>query len=215
MGGKDDSGRPQGNGIRPSGPRPEDATSSNASPASESAADRPHQQAGAGAKPEDHPHQHEDESEAKELRITRPDPKQRPPRADHHGAGEHGGREPRLLAALLSADAAAALDIETVAYDRNVAPTVAYNVTVYMKPQKEAEVVNGTAVNATKVLLGFPAFDTLHYDPTVALTTPADVGYAVNSTAVTAAAPQNAARAVRAGMHVVLGVVAALVLLVV
>lgn len=152
-----------------------------------------------------------------EPRISRPDPNSRPP---HEGHGFHGpnGRAPRLVAMLLSPDAAAALNIDTVAFDTNVNPTTVYNVTVYMKPNKEAEDINGTPVNTTKVLLGFPAFTTLHYDPSVELTSPTDLGYTVNTTAVnstavnsTVAAPQNGAHVARMGAQAALGAVIALV----
>lgn len=113
------------------------------------------------------------------------------------------------MALLLSPDAAAALDIDTVAYDTNVAPTQAYNVSVYMKPDLEAETIGNATVNVTKVLLGFPAFTTLHYDPTVELTSPADVGYTTTNTSNTTAAA-NAASGARPGAQAALGVVAAL-----
>jgi hypothetical protein len=180
-----------GNGGRPD---------SNTSPADPSPADRP--QAASG-------------NETEEPRLARPSPNARPPRREDRG-GSHGphDRPPRLFAALLSADAAAALDIDTVAYDANVNPTVVYKVRVYMKPQKETVEVEGAPVNMTKVLLGFPAFTTLHYDPTVELTTPTNVGYTVDNTTTTAVAAKSAAPAVRMGVHAALGVVAALMLLI-
>ncbi|KAI8476902.1 MAG: hypothetical protein J3K34DRAFT_502663 [Monoraphidium minutum] len=153
----------------------------------------------------------------KPPKLERPAAGARPPRAKRDRAAHPNGRAPKLFAALLSAEAAAALDLETIAYDRAVEPTAAYNVSVYMKPKKEAEEgADGAAVSATKLLLGFPAFDSLHYDPTMALTTPEDVGYTADTTAnpEATAAPQNAAGpALRAGAGAVAGAVMALLLL--
>lgn len=50
---------------------------------------------------------------------------------------------------------------------------------IYLKPEKVQEALEAGAElrDVTRVTLGFPAFDTLHYDPTVSLEPAADLGY--------------------------------------
>lgn len=129
-----------------------------------------------------------------------------------------GGRGPRLLAALVSPSQAAALNLETIAYDAPFNATRSYNVSIYMKPQKEAEDddAEGNAasarVNSTRIILGFPSWNgSLHYDPTLSVESAADVGYtyagariiAENTITPAPAAPKNGAG--RAGARALLG----------
>jgi hypothetical protein len=135
----------------------------------------------------------------KPRRLERPDPSRPPkrPNHDHDGRDAPGGRRPRLFAALLSASDAAALDIQTVAFD---AAGAAYNVSVYMPAAKEQEEVDsGATANVTRLVLGFPYFNSsLHYDPTLSVEPATDLGYTA-TTDTTAVAARGAAWSAHAG----------------
>ena len=185
-----------GHSRRPNEDRPQGSSSSNASgkaPDAAAADDSSHADDSNG--------QGRNKTEnGDDKRPQRPDPARPPKRAERGNDGAPAGRRPRLFAALLSPEAAAALDLQTVAFDKADAPTVTYNVSLLMKPAKEPEEVEGGGtVNSTRIILGFPAFTTsLHYDPTVSVENPTNVGYTAGNATVTAAAATGGA-APRAG----------------
>ncbi|GBF91264.1 hypothetical protein Rsub_03584 [Raphidocelis subcapitata] len=148
------------------------------------------------------PHEPQDGAESPHAagrpeRPERPDPS-RPPRRPEgrDGGGAPQGRRPRLFAALLSADAAAALDIQTVAYDVATSPPTALNVSVYAPAAKQVEAVDGGASrNVSRITLGFPTFTgSLHYDPVLAVEAPAELGYTSATANATTNATTTAAR---------------------
>jgi len=152
--------------------------------------------------------------------MERPSPTRPPRRPQNDNAhNSPAGRRPRLFASLLSTDQAAALDLQQVAFDAATNSTATYNVSIYMKPAREVEQGEGGASrNVARLTLGFPRFDTLHYDPTLSVEPAADLGYTANATELAATTTvQNAARSARggawAGAHALLGAAMLLVML--